>query len=151
MGGGQPGDSGVRKRADGSEIAIADTRKGEAPGEIVHVPAAPSPLVAGDHVTAVIDWARRYRHMRVHTCLHLLCAAVPAGVTGGSIGDGKGRLDFDAGETVLDKAAIQAEVNALIAQNLAVTSRRIPDAHIESRPELGRTNAAKPPSGPRPA
>ena len=41
MGGGQPGDTGVLRRADGTEIAITDTRKGEAPGEIVHVPAEP--------------------------------------------------------------------------------------------------------------
>ncbi len=93
------------------------------------------------------DWPRRYRHMRMHSCLHLLCAAVPAGVTGGSIGDGKGRLDFDAGETVLDKAAIEAKVNALIAQNLPVTSRWIDDAEMESRPELVRTMSVKPPSG----
>ena len=148
MGGGQPGDSGVLRRADGREIAIADTRKGEAPGEIVHVPAAPvADLQPGETVTAAIDWTRRYRHMRMHSCLHLLCASVPAGVTGGSIGDGKGRLDFDAGETVLDKAAIEEKVNALIAQNLPVTSRWIDDAEMAARPELVRTMSVKPPSG----
>ena len=146
-GGGQPGDSGVLKRADGSEIAITDTRKGEAPGEIVHVPAAPTTLVAGDQVTAVIDWARRYRHMRVHTCLHLLCAAVPVGVTGGSIGDGKGRLDFDAGETTLDKAAIEAKLNELVGRNAAVSARWIDDAELAAKPELVRTMSVKPPSG----
>jgi misacylated tRNA(Ala) deacylase len=157
MGGGQPGDTGVLRRADGRAIAIADTRKGEAPGEIVHVPAAPAApgaasdpaadLQPGETVTAAIDWTRRHRHMRMHSCLHLLCAAVPAGVTGGSIGDGKGRLDFDAGETVLDKAAIEDQLNALIAQNLAVTSRWIDDAEMAARPELVRTMSVKPPSG----
>src|ERR1700681_4599516 len=64
-GGGQPGDSGVLTRADGRAIAIADTRKGEAPGEIVHVPAAPvDDLAPGETVTASLDWARRHRHMR---------------------------------------------------------------------------------------
>jgi misacylated tRNA(Ala) deacylase len=152
MGGGQPGDSGVLRRADGSAIAIADTRKGEAPGEIVHVPAAPvadlaPPLTPGERVTVALDWTRRYRHMRMHSCLHLLCAAVPAGVTGGSIGDGKGRLDFDAGETVLDKAAIEEKLNALIAQNLPVSARWIDDAEMAARPELVRTMSVKPPSG----
>src|SRR5215470_9779966 len=66
MGGGQPGDAGELRRADGSAIAITDTRKGEAPGEIVHVTPAPGTLAPGETVTAVIDWARRYRHMRVH-------------------------------------------------------------------------------------
>lgn len=148
MGGGQPGDSGVLRRADGTEIAIADTRKGEAQGEIVHVPAAPADgLQPGERVTVALDWTRRYRHMRMHSCLHLLCAAVPAGVTGGSIGDGKGRLDFDAGDTVLDKADIEAKVNALIAQNLPVSARWIDDAEMEARPELVRTMSVKPPSG----
>ncbi len=99
MGGGQPGDIGVLRRADGTAVTIADTRKGAAPGEIVHVPApGQPPLAAGDAVVAELDWDRRYRHMRMHTCLHLLCAAVPAGVTGGQIGDQRSRLDFDVGD-----------------------------------------------------
>lgn len=150
MGGGQPGDSGVLTRADGRTIAIADTRKGEAPGEIVHVPAAPiDDLALGDSVTVSVDWARRHRHMRMHTCLHLLCAAVPAGVTGGSIGDGKGRLDFDLADTelTLDKAAIEAQLNDLIARNLPVSARWIDDAELAAHPELVRTMSVKPPTG----
>ena len=149
MGGGQPGDSGVLRRADGSAIAITDTRKGEAPGEIVHVPAGPVDLAPGETVTAAIDWQRRHRHMRVHTCLHLLCAAVPAGVTGGAIGDGKGRLDFDLADSplVLDKAAIEAKLNELIAGNLPVSARWIDDAEMAARPELVRTMSVKPPTG----
>ena len=148
MGGGQPGDTGVIKRADGSTIAIADTRKGDAPGEIVHVPTAPvASLAPGETVTAAIDWARRHRHMRMHSCLHLLCAAVPAGVTGGSIGDGKGRLDFDAGELTLDKAAIEVKLNELVAQNLSLSARWIDDAELAAHPELVRTMSVKPPSG----
>ena len=148
MGGGQPGDSGLLTRADGRTIAIADTRKGAAPGEIVHVPAAPvDDLAPGETVTASIDWARRHRHMRVHSCLHLLCAAVPAGVTGGSIGDGKGRLDFDSGDAALDKAAIEATLNALIARNLPLSARWIDDAELAAHPELVRTMSVKPPVG----
>jgi misacylated tRNA(Ala) deacylase len=150
MGGGQPGDSGTLRRADGRVIAIADTRKGDAPGEIVHVPAEPvADLAPGERVTAVLDWARRHRHMRMHTCLHLLCAAVPAGVTGGSIGDGKGRLDFDLADSPrgLVKAAIVAKLNELVAGNLPVGARWIDDAELAARPELVRTMSVKPPSG----
>lgn len=148
MGGGQPGDTGVLRRADGSAIAIADTRKGTLPGEIVHVPAAGQPaLSVGEDVTAEIDWERRYRHMRMHTCLHLLCAAVPAGVTGGQIGDQRSRLDFDSGELVLDKAAIAEKVNALIAANHAVAPRWISDEELAAKPELVRTMSVKPPTG----
>jgi misacylated tRNA(Ala) deacylase len=149
-GGGQPGDSGVLRRADGRTIAIADTRKGEVAGEIIHVPAEPvADLAPGETVTVTLDWARRHRHMRMHTCLHLLCAAVPAGVTGGSIGDGKGRLDFDLADSplVLDKLAIEAKLNELIAGNLPVSARWIDDEELAARPELIRTMSVKPPSG----
>lgn len=148
MGGGQPGDSGVLRRADGRTIAIVDTRKGEAPGDILHVPAEPvADLAPGEAVTAAIDWPRRYRHMRMHSCLHLLCASVPAGVTGGAIGDGKGRLDFDMGEATLDKPAIEARLNALIDQNLPVAARWIEDSELLARPELVRTMSVAPPTG----
>jgi misacylated tRNA(Ala) deacylase len=148
MGGGQPGDTGQLRRADGSTVAIADTRKGAAPGEIVHVPAPGQTLpAAGETVTAEIDWDRRYRHMRMHTCLHLLCAAVPAGVTGGSVGDARSRLDFDSGELALDKAAITDQLNALIAAKHDVTPRWISDEELAAKPELVRTMSVKPPSG----
>jgi misacylated tRNA(Ala) deacylase len=147
-GGGQPGDTGTLRRADGSTIAIADTRKGKEHGDIVHVPAAGQALpTVGEEVTAEIDWERRYRHMRMHTSLHLLCAAVPAGVTGGQIGDQRSRLDFDAGELVLDKAAIAEKVNALIAANHIVAPRWISDEELAAKPELVRTMSVKPPTG----
>jgi misacylated tRNA(Ala) deacylase len=148
MGGGQPGDTGLLRRADGSAIAIADTRKGKEHGDIVHLPAAGQPAPAvGEEVTAEIDWERRHRHMRMHTCLHLLCAAVPAGVTGGQIGDQRSRLDFDVGEMVLDKVAIAEKVNALIAANHTVAPRWISDEELAAKPELVRTMSVKPPSG----
>src|SRR3546814_16908146 len=87
-------------------VAIADTRKAE--GGIAHVLAAGAAAPAvGEKVTVTLDWDRRYRHMRVHTALHVMCSQVVGGVTGGQIGDGKGRLDFDlAPENVPDKDAL---------------------------------------------
>ncbi len=148
MGGGQPGDSGTLRCADGREVAIVDTRKGAAPGQILHVPApdAAAPAV-GEKVTATIDWARRHRHMRMHTCLHLLCAAVPAGVTGGQIGEARSRLDFDVGDLTLDKAAIEARLNELIAANYAAVPRWISDEELAAQPQLIRTMSVKPPTG----
>ena len=85
-GGGQPGDTGLLRLADGTTLAIADTIKGEAGDEIVHVPAAGSDLPGpGAEVAAEIDWERRHRLMRMHTCLHLLCAVVPGSVTGAPV------------------------------------------------------------------
>ena len=147
-GGGQPGDSGTFALPDGSETAIADTRKDRETGEHRHIPAEGAALpAAGDTVTCIIDWERRHRHMRVHTALHLMCAAIEGDVTGGQIGDGKGRLDFDLPDTSLDKAAIEAAINALIAADLPVGAEWIADAELAARPELVRTLSVKPPMG----
>ena len=112
MGGGQPGDSGVLRLQDGSELRISDTRKDGMSGDIVHVPETEVGAdLVGQRVEACIDWERRHRLMRMHTLMHLLCAVVPAGVTGGSVRDGSGRLDFDLPESTLDKEHITAELN----------------------------------------
>ena len=147
-GGGQPGDIGTLRRADGGTIAIADARKGESADEVLHVPApgAAAPAV-GETVTAEIDWDRRYRLMRMHTCLHLLCAVIPGAVTGGQISDGKARLDFDVPGDALDKDAITEKLNALIAADHPVTPRWISDEELAQRPELVRTMSVKPPTG----
>src|SRR5262245_48269988 len=106
-GGGQPGDVGSLRLADGREVAIVDTRKGEQSGDSVHLLAPGSALPqVGERVLAMIDWQRRHCHMRIHTCLHLLSAVVPAGVTGGSIGAQSGRLDFDLPDRLLDKEQV---------------------------------------------
>lgn len=148
MGGGQPGDTGVLRRADGSAVAIADTRKDRDSGDIVHVPAEGQALPAvGELVSAEIDWDRRHRHMRMHTSLHLLSAVIPAGVTGGQIGAERSRLDFDSGELKLDKEEITARLNALIADDHAVQTRWITDAELAAQPDLVRTMAVKPPTG----
>jgi misacylated tRNA(Ala) deacylase len=147
-GGGQPGDVGALIRADGARIAIADTRKGAAPGEVVHVPAPDQPAPAvGEAVTAEIDWARRHRHMRMHTAMHVLCAVVPYGVTGGQVGELRSRLDFDIGDGSLDKAAIEAKLNELIARDAPARPRWISDDELAAQPELVRTMSVKPPSG----
>lgn len=147
-GGGQPGDTGVLRRADGSCIAIADAVKGEAPDEVIHVPAPGAALPeVGERVVAEIDWERRHRLMRMHTCLHLLCSVVPGEVTGGQVGDGKGRLDFNVPGEALDKGAITAKLNALIEEAHPVRPRWISDEELAARPELVRTMSVKPPTG----
>jgi misacylated tRNA(Ala) deacylase len=147
-GGGQPGDSGTLRLASGETIAIVDTVKGEEPDEVVHIPAPGAPLPApGAEVTAEIDWARRHRLMRMHSCLHLLCAVVPGAVTGGQVSDGRGRLDFDVPGASLAKEAIAARLNELIAAGHDVVPRWIADDELMGRPELVRTMSVKPPMG----
>ncbi len=146
MGGGQPGDQGVLRFESGGSLEIVDTRKGDAPGDILHIPQDPAPeALVGQKVVAEIDWERRYRLMRMHTCMHLLCAIIPAGVTGGSIRDGSGRLDFDLPESTLDKAQITEQLNRLISADHAVKPRWITDEELTQKPDLVRTMSVAPP------
>ena len=147
-GGGQPGDSGVLRGADGAEIRIATTVKGEAPGKIVHVPAEgeATPDV-GSALTAEIDWDRRHRLMRIHTCMHLLSAVLTYPVTGGQVGDGEGRLDFDMPALETTKEEITERLRDIIAGNHDVQPRWISDAELAANPDLVKTMSVKPPSG----
>ncbi len=146
-GGGQPGDRGILRHA-GSGIAIATAVKGEAPGEIVHVPAASDVLPApGDEIEAVIDWEVRHRRMRIHTALHLLSVAVPFPVTGGQIADDYGRLDFDVEGVMTDREELTARLQAMIDGDHAVTSEWITDAELDANPGLVKTMSVKPPRG----
>ena len=148
LGGGQPGDTGELVLDDGATMRIVDTRKGEAPGEIVHVPeTSADPGLVGCEVTARIDWDRRHRLMRMHTCLHLLCSLVPAPVTGGSIRDGSGRLDFDLPQSTLDKTDLTARLNRLVAEDHPVTPRWISEEELDANPSLVRTMSVAPPRG----
>lgn len=147
-GGGQPGDSGFLTLDDGTKLRIADARKGETHEDVLHIPEEGSPLPAvGAQVTAEIDWERRHRHMRMHTCMHLLCSVVTGDVTGGQVGDGKGRLDFNLPDTQLDKEHITAELNRLIGEDHAVAPRWISEEELAQQPELVRTMSVKPPAG----
>jgi misacylated tRNA(Ala) deacylase len=146
QGGGQPGDTGVLRREDGSEIAIVDTRHGEG-GVIDHVVAGAAALPEpGEKVTLTLDWQRRYAHMRMHTCLHLLGAVLRYGVTGGSVGAERSRLDFDMPESV-DRAAVDAKLNELIAADHPVRTLWITPEELEQQPELMRTLSVRPPAG----
>jgi misacylated tRNA(Ala) deacylase len=147
-GGGQPGDTGVLRLSSGPTITIADTVKGGGPDEVIHIPAPGSALPElGTELVAEIDWERRYRLMRMHTCLHLLCSIVSGAVTGGQVSDGRGRLDFDVPGSSLDKEAIATRLNALIAEAHPVGPRWITDEELAAKPELVRTMSVKPPSG----
>ena len=147
-GGGQPGDQGVLHLGDGATIAIREAVKAAAGDDVLHLPAAAAALPGpGTPVTAEIDWARRHRLMRMHTCLHLLCAVVPGEVTGGQVGDGKGRLDFNLPEGGLDKDALAAAINRLVEEDHPVRPIWITDEELASRPELVRTMSVKPPTG----
>jgi misacylated tRNA(Ala) deacylase len=147
MGGGQPGDQGGLTPDGGPTLAVVDTRYDDQ-GRIVHwlAPGAAAPA-PGATVRADIDWPRRHRLMRMHTALHLLCALVDGGVTGGSVGDGKGRLDFDLPEGAPDKQDLTDRLNTLVAANHPLSIRWISDDEMAAQPDLVRTMSVKPPTG----
>lgn len=146
LGGGQPGDTGVLKAADGREWRVIDTRKGEA-GRIMHKLAdGTAPPAPGEIVDAVIEWERRHLHMRMHTGLHLLGSVLRYGVTGGQIAADRSRLDFDTQDEIFPERVNEA-LAALVAGDNPVTCRWITDEELDRQPELVRTLSVQPPRG----
>ncbi|MCC7480534.1 MAG: alanyl-tRNA editing protein [Hyphomicrobiales bacterium] len=145
--GGQPGDRGTIT-VNGKAIDIATTIYDEMKN-IVHVPASAGDLPEpGAPVTLALDWHTRYRNMRAHTMMHLLCACVPFQVTGGSISEDGGRIDFDIPEgQIPDKEDLAARINRLIVEDHKVSFRWISDAEMEANLHLVRTMSVKPPMG----
>jgi misacylated tRNA(Ala) deacylase len=147
--GGQPGDNGSIIRADGSVLTIATAIHPDGDKtRIVHVPAEGQGMITvREMVKAEIDWARRYKLMRMHTALHLLSVVFPFPVTGGSIGEDKGRLDFDMPEVPDNLERLEAELNEMVAGDHPVTQEWITDAEMAANPDLIKTMNVKPPMG----
>jgi len=148
--GGQPGDSGRIDLGDGRSLVIATAIHPDGDKtRILHVPAEGqhvSPRI-GETVTIHLDWDRRYRLMRMHTALHLLSVVFPFPVTGGAIGEDKGRLDFDMPDVPADLAALQDALNLMVSADHAVTDEWITDAEMAAKPDLIKTMKVKPPMG----
>jgi misacylated tRNA(Ala) deacylase len=160
LGGGQAGDAGWLVLPDGSEIAVADTRKaknaeGLPTADIWHVLAlqpaenmrgALSNLKQGDAVTARIDWQRRHRLMRFHTATHLLCHIVPQLVNGCSVTPDHARMDFSMTDP-LDKDFLSAEIAKLVQAAHPITVSSITDEELDANPALVKSMSVSPPRG----
>ncbi|MFD2207455.1 alanyl-tRNA editing protein [Kiloniella antarctica] len=147
-GGGQPGDSGWIELENGDKILITEARKGESHEDIVlHLEEGPPLPAVGVKVIVHLDWERRYGHMRIHSCLHLLCASVVGDVTGGQISAAKGRLDFNLPDTAIDKIALEDKINQLIEEDHPITMDWISDEELDNNPSMIRTMSVKPPRG----
>jgi misacylated tRNA(Ala) deacylase len=146
--GGQPGDVGSLSHG-GSHVTIGATVHPDGDKtRIVHMPVnAQAALEPGQAVTANIDWDRRYRLMRMHTALHLLSVVFPFPVTGGSVGEDKGRLDFDMPEVPDNLAELEAQLNAMVAGNHPVSDEWITDEEMVANANLIKTMKVKPPMG----
>jgi len=142
-GGGQPGDEGFLTIGDNKTRILGTKYINQ---KLVHLVEETQDFKKNDKVKLELDWSRRYSHMRVHTCLHLLCSIIPYPVTGGSIGDGRGRLDFDL-ETKPNKEDVLNSLNKLISGDHTVSISSITDDELDQNPDLVRTMSVKPPRG----
>lgn len=145
-GGGQPGDTGVL-RWEGGEAAIVDTIKADG-GDVLHVLAADAPRPpAGTSVQGFLNWERRYRHMRMHTALHVMSAVIKGSVTGGQVGVDRSRLDFNLEGDVPTKEWVTERINEILAVDRPVTPQWVTDEELAARPELVKTMSVRPPVG----
>jgi len=142
-GGGQPGDEGF-VTSDKNKTRVLGTKYINQ--KLVHLVEETQDFKKNDKVKLELDWSRRYSHMQVHTCLHLLCSIIPYPVTGGSIGDGRGRLDFDL-ETKPNKEDVLNSLNKLISDDHTISISSITDDELDQNPDLVRTMSVKPPRG----
>ncbi len=140
--GGQPGDKGEIE-TEGGKIQVLDTIKEN--NKIINIVDDIKHLEKNDDIIGKINWDLRYKHMRMHTALHLLCSIIPLGVTGGQIRYEKSRLDFNDPDKLINKEELEEKINLLVEDNHSVTSEVIESSILEQKPELVRTMSVKPP------
>ena len=146
IGGGQPSDVGELISGD-LNLKVREVRKGDQGKVVFFVEGSTEGIQIGQKFQQKIDWPTRYGYMKIHTALHLLSVIIPLGVTGGSIGSQKGRLDFEMPEPLENKEILENELNELIARGLKITESWITDAELEENPSLVKTMRVKPPMG----
>ena len=145
--GGQPGDTGFLERADGTKIALGETRHGADKSIILHHPLDDQPAATvGETLVLHVDWARRYRLMRMHTACHLLSVVMPYPITGAAVGENESRVDFDMSETI-DKDAVTARLMTLVEENHPIYLQWITDEQLAANPGIVKSKNVRPPVG----
>ncbi len=146
--GGQPGDTGLFVRSDGSTITIAATVTGETKEEIIHVPAPDQPIpLIGEKLTLHIDWDRRYKLMRMHTACHLLSVVCPFPITGAAVSEDDSRVDFDLPDAGVTKESVTQKMMELVNANHPIFTRWITDDELAANPGLIKSKNVRPPTG----
>ncbi|HJL58378.1 MAG: alanyl-tRNA editing protein [Pelagibacteraceae bacterium] len=140
--GGQPGDVG-KLTLNGKEINIIDTVY-DHEKNILHVCESIDDLKTGERIKGEINWEIRYKHMRMHSALHLLCSLLPYDVTGGQISFEKSRLDFNAKDKI-EKEQIEDKINQLVKDDHKISFEWITQEELDKQTDLVRTMSVKPP------
>ena len=141
-GGGQPGDVG-KIILNEKEINIIDTIY-DHKKNIIHVCENSSDLKVNEKIIGKINWDIRYKHMRMHSALHLLCSLIPYDVTGGQISFEKSRLDFNVDDKI-EKEEIENKINQLVKNDHEISYQWITLEELDNQPDLVRTMSVKPP------
>ena len=123
-GGGQPGDTGHLTLEGGASLRVINTRSDRSNRGLIWHEVSPNEVEIKScfAVKGSLDWDRRYELMKMHTCLHVLSSIIEAPITGCSISENKGRLDFDLPDPVLDKEGITKGINEILILNRRVIS-----------------------------
>jgi misacylated tRNA(Ala) deacylase len=145
--GGQPGDTGFLERSYGSRIALGPAVTGATKEIIIHRPLADETLpIVGETLVAHIDWARRYKLMRMHTACHLLSVVCPYPITGAAVGEDESRVDFDMADTI-DKGEVTEKLMRLVGENHPIFVQWITDAELAANPGIVKSKNVRPPTG----
>ncbi|MEM0149334.1 MAG: alanyl-tRNA editing protein [Candidatus Micrarchaeaceae archaeon] len=138
-GGGQPCDTGTITGA--TMFKVIDVRKDN--DEVIHVLDSAG-IKAGEKVHCMLEWEKRYMHMRLHTALHIIDGVVEKAyqgkITGGQIYDDRARMDFDV--PGLDRGKmleIIASAQRVVDESHKVTARIISKEDAARIPNLART------------
>lgn len=138
LGGGQPSDTGIIKW-EGGEAEVAEVQK---KGIIKHIVKGDVP--EGD-VHAVLDWDKRFAHMKMHTAQHVISGVVydmfGARTVGNQIHADHSRVDFyPVNFTEEDLKLIEDKVNEVISQNSPVKIYEEERDSLEKRTDPQRSN-----------
>ncbi len=146
--GGQPGDTGVLLRPDGTRIAVAATLTGETKDEIIHVPGPETALPpVGETLKLSIDWERRLQLMRMHTACHLLTVICPYPITGAAVAENDSRVDFDMPDARVTKEDLTEALMELVEADHPVFTRWITVEDLAANTGLVKSKNVRPPTG----
>ncbi|MBE2182588.1 MAG: alanyl-tRNA editing protein [Anaerolineae bacterium] len=145
-GGGQPNDVGTLIH-NGQTVQVIKVERGN-----LHILQAETMPEVGAQIHGVLDWDRRYKLMRTHTALHVLCGVVwrdyGASVTGGNMEPLSARMDFEFERLEKDLVQeIEAKINAEISAARPIRVAILPREEAFQIPDLIRTKINLLPEG----
>jgi misacylated tRNA(Ala) deacylase len=147
-GGGQPADQGRLLWDDGEAQLVKVKKQGDQAWHELDV----EPPPVGTSVRGRLDWEHRYRLMRTHTALHILCGVIwrdyGALVTGGNMEPLKARMDFELEHMSVDFAQeVEERINNQVAAARPVKAYILPREEAFQIPDLIRTKINLLPEG----